>query len=270
LFAFGSTLEILRFYGFGNETNALDDRQFYRVDQRQWSITPMLHLPLKAEHLSFDVGATLRYASTDSNAGRYIALARPYGFGTFGQLGARAGFTLDTRDVTTYPTRGVHLSAQGAAYPAVWSTKHAFGDLRTQASTYFTAAQRFQPTLALRVGGDKLWGQYPFFDAAFVGGTSTVRGWRQQRFAGDASLYGNAELRLYLTRFFLLLPGDLGVFGLADAGRVYRAGEQSDSWHPGVGGGLWASFLGRANTMSVSFAHSREGNGVYFRSGLMY
>ena len=129
---------------------------------------------------------------------------------------------------------------------------------------------RLSPTLALRVGGDKLWGDYPFYEAAFVGGASTVRGWREQRFGGDASAYGNAELRFFLTRFFFPLPGDLGAFGLADGGRVFRTGEQSDVWHSALGGGLWASFLGRTNTLSVSYARGREGGGFYFRSGLLY
>ena len=114
------------------------------------------------------------------------------------------------------------------------------------------------------------WGDYPYFDAAFVGGGSTLRGWRQERFAGDGSVYGSAELRFFLTKFFLLLPGDLGAFGLADAGRVYLSGESSDTWHTGFGGGLWVSFLGRGNTLSVSMAHGREGNAVYFRSGMPF
>src|SRR6185312_601878 len=129
---------------------------------------------------------------------------------------------------------------------------------------------RFEPVLAFRVGGQKAWGNYPFFDAAVIGGGSTLRGWRQERFAGDAALNGSAELRFFLTKFFLLLPGDLGAFGLADAGRVYLSGERSDAWHTAVGGGLWVSFLGRGNTMSVAMAHSREGNGVYFRSGMAF
>jgi hypothetical protein len=100
--------------------------------------------------------------------------------------------------------------------------------------------------------------------------SSTLRGWRQERFAGDASLYGNAEIRFFLTKFFLLLPVDLGAFGLADAGRVYVSGESSDTWHSAFGGGLWVSFLGRGNTMSVSMAHGREGNGFYFRTGMLF
>ena len=101
-------------------------------------------------------------------------------------------------------------------------------------------------------------------------GEHSESGPAQREFGGDASAYGNAELRFFLTRFFFLLPGDLGAFGLADGGRVFRTGEQSDVWHSALGGGLWASFLGRTNTLSVSYARGREGSGFYFRSGLLY
>jgi hemolysin activation/secretion protein len=122
----------------------------------------------------------------------------------------------------------------------------------------------------VRVGGKKVWGTYPFYEAAHVGGATTVRGFVEHRFAGDAALYGNVELRLVVTRFFLLLPGELGVFGLGDAGRVYRSGETSDRWHAAAGGGLWFAFLSRANTLSVSGAHSVEGTRVYARAGFAF
>ena len=84
----------------------------------------------------------------------------------------------------------------------------------------------------LRVSGKKVWGTFPFHESAFIGGASTLRGWPKQRFAGDAALYGNAELRLFLTKFFLVLPGDFGVFGLADPGCpvVWEF-----DWTPGIG-----------------------------------
>ena len=44
----------------------------------------------------------------------------------------------------------------------------------------------------------------------------TVRGLRLQRYAGDASAWGNAELRLRLFRANLLVPADVGLFGLVD------------------------------------------------------
>jgi len=264
-----SELDILHFYGFGNETPSLGSKSFHTVEQRAAAIEPMIHVPL-ARRLTLDLGGSVRRTRTAVDSGEFLASVNPFGVGTFGQLGARAGLTFDSRDLADNATRGVFASLQGAQYLDAWSAEGAFGALRAQAATYLSAPVRFEPVLALRVGGQKAWGNYPFFDAAMVGGGSTLRGWRQERFAGDASLYGNAELRFFLTKFFLLLPGDLGAFGLADAGRVYLSGESSNTWHTAFGGGLWVSFLGRANTMSVTMAHGREGNRFYFRSGMTF
>ena len=115
-----------------------------------------------------------------------------------------------------------------------------------------------------------MWGTFPFHDAAFVGGASSLRGWGEQRFAGHASVDGNAELRLFLTRYFLVVPGEFGVFALADAGRVYAAPERSHAWHTGVGGGVWVAPLARGNTISLAVARGRERTGVYVRSGFLF
>jgi hypothetical protein len=263
-----SELDVLHFYGFGNET-PFGSKAFHRVEQRTVGIEPMMHFPL-ARGLALNLGATLRRTTTELDNGSFIAAAKPFGVGTFNQVGALGGLTFDSRDVPRNAKHGVFASLQGEQYPNVWSADGAFGTLRGQAATYLSAPVRFEPVLALRVGGQKAWGNFPFFDAAMLGGDSTLRGWQKDRFTGDASLYGNAELRFFLTKFFLLLPGDLGAFGLADAGRVYVSRESSDTWHTAFGGGLWVSFLGRANTMSVSLAHGREGNGFYFRSGMLF
>ncbi len=145
-----------------------------------------------------------------------------------------------------------------------------FGEGHAEASSYLTARIPLHPTLAVRVAGKKVWGTYPFYEAAYIGGATTVRGFVEHRFAGDAAVYGNVELRLSIARFFVLVPGELGLFGLGDAGRVYLSGETSDRWHAGVGGGLWFSFLSRANTLSVAAAHSVEGTRAYVRAGLAF
>ena len=264
-----SELDVLHFYGFGNETEPLGSKASHRVEQRTLAIAPIMHFPV-ARRLALDLGVGVRRTTTELDSGSVLAAVKPFGVGTFMQVGALAGLTFDSRDTPENARRGVFASLQGAQYPDVWSAEGAFGALRGQAATYLSAPVRFEPVLALRVGGQKAWGDYPFFDAAVLGGGSTLRGWRQERFAGDASLFGNAELRFFLTKFFLLLPGDLGAFGLADAGRVYVSGESSDAWHTAFGGGLWVSFLGRRNTLSVSIAHGREGSGFYFRSGMLF
>jgi hypothetical protein len=57
------------------------------------------------------------------------------------------------------------------------------------------------------------------------------------------------------------------VLGLADVGRVYLDGEDSDRWHAAGGGGVWASFLDRAYMVRLSVAKSSERTGVYFTVG---
>jgi hypothetical protein len=68
----------------------------------------------------------------------------------------------------------------------------------------------------------------------------------------------------------VVLPADIGVFGLADAGRVFLEGESSDEWHTAFGGGLWLAFLDRAYTVSVAAASSDERTGVYVQAGFAF
>jgi hypothetical protein len=159
----------------------------------------------------------------------------------------------------------------GAVIPAVWDAESAYGYVDGSISAYASARRvPGTPTLALRVGGRKVWGAYPFFASAFIGDAASVRLGRQHRYAGDASAYGNAELRLRLTRFFVLLPGELGIFGLADAGRVFLEGETSDRWHSAFGGGIWMSLLQHTTVLSAAIARSSERTGVYVGTGMAF
>ena len=113
--------------------------------------------------------------------------------------------------------------------------------------------------MAARAQGKKLWGTYPFAEAAFLGGASSVRGLREDRYAGDASLLGSAELRLYLLRLRFIVPTDFGVFGLTDLGRVFLEGESSNTWRSSFGGGIWLAPLRRTSTLQVSVARASSG-----------
>jgi hypothetical protein len=274
-----SGIDILRFHGFGNEIQLLgpNDDEFYRVHHTQYSLDPTLVLPL-GPRAELAVGPTLKYSSTADQPGRVLAtIPDLYGSGNFGQVGLTTHLEIDTRDVAAAATRGVHLRAGGSLYPAVWDVVSTFGEVHGEASTYLSATRvPLRPTLALRAGAKKVWGTLPFQEAAFIGDASTVRLGRQNRYAGDASVYGNAELRLQISRVFLLLPGHFGVFGLGDIGRVFLEGESSDRWHNAVGGGVWLSFLSPASTLSVAVARSEvateveQRTGVYIQAGFAF
>jgi hypothetical protein len=271
--AYASGIETLRFYGFGNETSQLGADRFHRVNQKQFGLVPSLSWPLGAAR--FAVGPVLKYSQTDLDDDRFIGTfpVPIYGTEDFGQVGARAGLTIDGRNRVKAPSHGALLDVAGTFYPKVWSVDENFGEVHGTAAAYLGAGGYFQPVLALRAGGKRVFGTYPFHEAAYLGGSlatgegTTVRGFRQNRFAGDSSVFGNAELRIFLTKFFLLLPGELGAFGLADVGRVYLDGETSDEWHKAFGGGIWFAFLERKFLVSVAIAQSDERTGVYVRSG---
>ena len=67
----------------------------------------MDHLILAAADLG--LGIAVRYADPRETPGRIVADAPPYGSGNFGQVGLRAEWTLDGRDVPARPTRGARL-----------------------------------------------------------------------------------------------------------------------------------------------------------------
>ncbi|WP_456425491.1 BamA/TamA family outer membrane protein [Rhodocaloribacter sp.] len=264
-----SGIEVLHFFGFGNDSDLGGHRSsFFNVTQQQYHLEPSVVAPL-LPGLSVSAGPTFAFSDTGQNRDRYIS-SRPegvYGDGDFAQVGARLHVSLDTRDRPTAATRGFSVEAEANVFPALLDVKSAFGRVDVAATTYLSAPLAMEPTLALRLGAARVWGAFPFHEAAFLGGPSSLRGWRRQRFAGDASLFANADLRLFLTRFFAVLPGDFGVFALADAGRVYLDGASPGGWHTAVGGGVWLSFLNRANTFSLGVATNEERTALFARAG---
>jgi hypothetical protein len=263
-----SGLELVRFYGVGNETDGSQPDSVYRVGQTQLFIGPRVAIPL-APRLRLTVGPLLKYAHTPGEPGTVLRNTGPYfGAGDFGQVGARAGLELDTRDHTIAPARGVHVSVVGQWYPAAWDAVHPFGSISAEVSTYLSGGDPSSATLALRAGGAAVSGSVPFQELVYVGGGSTIRGYAEQRFAGRRGAYGNAELRLLAGR---LSFGDLGILGLADAGRVWIPGESSHRWHAAAGGGLWLAWQHRRdNTLSIAAAASPEGTAIYVRAGFLF
>jgi hypothetical protein len=179
-----------------------------------------------------------------------------------------------------YPRAGGEVRVIGQVWPKAWDVSSTFGSVAGMAAAYLTPGGDKAPTLALRAGGKKVFGSYPYFEAAYLGGglggfgpasgDEPVRGLQRHRYAGDAAVYGNADLRIYISRFNILVPGTWGILGFGDVGRIYYNLESSNKWHKGYGGGLWFAWLDRANTLSVSYARSEGHNGIYARAGFAF
>jgi hypothetical protein len=125
------------------------------------------------------------------------------------------------------------------------------------------------PVLALRAGGKKLFGDFPYFDAAFLGGGSSFRIEHRQRFAGDASAFGSAELRYPIAEFPFILPLNVGAIAFGDAGRVYVDGDSPGGWHTAAGGGFWLGAIKPGLNVSVLFTN-RSSHRVLLNLGFTY
>lgn len=264
-----SGVEIVDFYGFGNETLQDEPRNFYKVDQGQVLVTAALSFG-DGEHTAFAIGPVFKRTASDTTVtGSFVAERQPYGSGTVMQLGVQASLDLDGRDHLTWPTRGYHFTAGTAYYPQILDLDDGVVEAKGELATFLSPSGG-NPTLATRIGGKHLWGTFPYYEAAFLGGAENVRGLREQRFAGRSSLYGSAELRVSLGRFFFFFPTNFGVFGFGDIGRVFYDDISSEIWHKTYGGGIWFAPLTRATTFQVSLAKSGRRKAVYFGLGFAY
>lgn len=263
-----SDIDFLRFYGFGNDTTKQGEDELHRVHQRQYQVRTAWRLGF--DHVSLSLGPIVKMSQTPTSDVRHlISRAQPYGVGDFGQAGIAARLGADSREPES--TSGALFEIEGTYYPRVWDVKSAFGEVHGHTGIVLGTSSGLRPTLALRVGGKRVFGDYPFHEAAFIGGPDSIRGLRPQRFAGDAAAFGNAELRLRLFRATILVPTDVGVLGLADAGRVFMLpGDSSREWHTAVGGGVWMSFLNRRNTVSLTAARGDGEVRLYFQGGFLF
>ncbi len=273
-----SGVEVQRFYGLGNETVNTGDDDFFKVSSREALVYPSFTLPL-GRRASLTFGPALKYADTDDDPAQFIGQVDPYGSGIFGEAALYAAAAYDGRDSTAFTRRGFFLAARGTWFPPVLDVDSGFGQVNGNASVYVSAGHWL--TLAARVGGKRVFGAYPFQEAAYLGGSGlgagslaepdyTLRGFRARRFGGDGSAWGNADLRLRVSRVTLMVPSHWGVFGFVDSGRVWLEGETSDTWHTGFGGGVWVSLLNYRNTFSAGLAHSKEDDLFYVKGGFTF
>ena len=268
-----SGIEILRFYGFGNETSDDEGDEFFKALQSQFTLAPALMLP-SVGGARLRIGPKLRYSWGDlRQEERFLSRTRPYGSGNFGEAGLAASLDWDSRDIVAAPRKGVSARIGGSLFPAVWDVERTFGEVHGHVLGAYTVDAGLESTLAARVGAKRVFGDYPYHEAAFIGGSrrdATVRGLRGQRYAGDASLYANADLRVRLFSVAVLVPTEVGVFGLADVGRAFLDGETSRRWHTGVGGGLWIAPVRRENTLTLSAAKSEGRTSIYLTAGFLF
>lgn len=280
--AFASTPRYARnFYGLGNGSPAVDG-DVARVDLARVQARAGLGVPI-GESLTLVVGPSVRYA--DPGRDELQVPGTPVGdlpeAALEGQAhaGGYARLAATTADNATNPRQGLRLALEGSGFAGVSGEAQAYGTVAGEVAAYVPVRQAAQVTLALRAGAEHLVGDFPFFDAAVLGGPGSVRGYRRERFAGRTAASASAELRAKLFDLdAYVLPLNVGLLGFLDAGRVWtdtdrlelaQATYTGDGVQLGYGGGLWIGVLDRA-VVNLSVGASDEATLLTVGLGFAY
>ncbi len=268
------------FFGFGNATkfhDKVDKVSYFRARFDSYQFDPSLRW--SAENSTFSIGPSFQYYhySAGDNVGRFITdtdQLHSYDSLTIGRdkafIGLAASFVNDGRDNPVLPKNGALMEIKFRGYEGLNHYASSFAQLDMSISFYQKLDPKGNLVLAERIGGGTTVGKPAFFQSQFLGGHANLLGFRQYRFAGKHSLYSNLELRLKLGNFInYVIPGEIGLMGLYDVGRVWVPGEKSDALHHGLGGGIYFA-PASLTVFRLMATHSREGWYPYASLGLRY
>lgn len=236
------------FFGFGNNS-VLDPskpRSFYRTRYKSVDADVLLRKRI-GKVAGFSIGPTFTQYSAEfeDNKGRLIdnpILYNPSGiFSTKYYLGGKANFNIEYIDNILFPKRGITwyntiVSTQGLNSGSRNLTKYA-----SDMTVYANVTGKSRITAILRAGGGKILSKNPeYFQLLTLGANNFNRGYFKNRFSGDASLYTGFETRLkIIDSKSYLVPGEVGLLGFYDIGRVWYKGEVSKRWHASYGTGIY-------------------------------
>jgi hypothetical protein len=246
-----SDFQVVNFNGFGNATtDSGSSNPYFAVHQRQWLFHPAVALAIgSTTDISF--GPVIQHSVSDDARSPYLAATHPYGTGTFNQAGIQFGARYEWRaavDSEEHTHHRVLIELNQLYFPAAMDVRSAFEETAISIGTSITVPLPTHPLFIVRTGGKKLYGNFPFYEGAAIGGEGTTRYMDPERYVGDASLYATSELRIPLAQFKLVVPLRTGIIGVAEAGRVYVGGSSPGGWHSRTGEGLW---FGQGNASPV-------------------
>lgn len=260
----------LNFFGRGNESELLkfdNYRKYYRTRYNTFQIDPALRWSA-GKQSTVSVGPSFQYYHLDltENAGRFINnvnQVNSYDSATVykdrAHLGLSVNFLSNKRVGGILPVSGYYLSVSLQGYSGLNDYSKSFAQIRPEFTFYQKLNHRGTVVLSDRIGGGISVGKPAFYQSMFLGGQGNLLGYLQNRFAGQHMLFNNLQARVKLFNIAsYILPGQLGLSGFYDAGRVWIKGEKSDQWHQGQGGGGYFAPAG-LTIFQVLAGHSEEG-----------
>ncbi|MFD0764579.1 BamA/TamA family outer membrane protein [Mucilaginibacter lutimaris] len=260
----------MNFFGRGNETRLVKFegyRRYHRAIFDTYDFDPALRWRTgKGSSVSFGPSFQLYHLNPDENIGRLInlpSLIHAYDSAVVDKdkahVGLVARFISNRRNNDVFPSKGYYFDLSISGYKGLNDYSRSFAQIRTEFTWYLKPGSSSRLVFSDRIGGGISIGSPAFYQSMFLGGQGNLLGFLKNRFAGQHMVFNNLQARLKLADIAgYILPGQFGMSGFYDAGRVWVASEHSDKIHQGVGGGLYFA-PASLTVLQVLAGHSEEG-----------
>ncbi|WP_333694640.1 metallophosphoesterase [Flavobacterium sp.] len=259
---------VQNFFGFGNETTYDTDIDFdyNRVRMSSYKVSPGL-VWHKTKATTLTARAYFEAFQVENTPNRFISETpipnRVFDFQPFAGIGL--SYLFKNYDNAFVPSLGMAFQAD-----AQWTVNASdFTRQIPSASASLNLVYKLTPNkewiFETTLQGTHLFSDhFEFYQAAFLGGDTNLRGFRDNRFAGKASFYQGSDLRYFIGQIKNpFAPINYGAFIGFDYGRVWFPEEISNRWHQSTGFGVW---MNSSNVISstLSYFHSSDGGRIAF------
>jgi len=259
------------FFGFGNNSkhDEDDDLDINRVKIGVKQIEPGIKWS-NQEGATFSISTPFKVYDIENTSGRFISTqSSVVDFDSQTFLGLNTVLNYKNFDNAALPSLGFefnlnagfdHNLTQGSSLPFVKSE--------------IGVVHPLSPSNKWAISS-KIRSQYNFEDdiqiyqAAYVGGNNGLRGFRNERFAGQAAYSQNSDIRYTIGKVkTAILPVTYGVSLGYDYGRVWDDTDITDAWHTSYGGSFWFSIPGVTKANFNLFNTKNEGARFTFGVGV--
>lgn len=261
------------FFGFGNETENLDETlslDFNRVNlsyinmgvglERDTDYGSFFQLKLDVETVEiYRNGANFYNQQLPLELGERRYFATP-----------NITYRYENFDNKLIPTKGMNFTVNVGGIDAL-ENKTLTGFLKSSVTFYNALSSNNKLVLKTNarthvlVGDDAM-----FYQSPQLGATTGLRGYRNERFTGQQSLVGNADISYRFEQIkTFLFPLTIIAYGGYDVGRVWVDNEESNTWHSAYGGGFYLRWTDAINAR-VSTFYGDEGVRLQFGFGFSY
>ena len=239
------------FFGFGNDQRIDKSKpiEYYRVRYKYLSTDLLLRKRLFNDIVNVSVGPSYYHYWNEYSDNKEKILSNPAVIGSDSlsiyskkdYIGGKLNFDINFINSEFFPSRGITwFTTLTSMYGANPNSKN-LTKLTSDLTVYASLTEERKLVGILRFGYGHIFNKsFEYFQALNLGANNYDRGFRKNRFSGSSLLYSSLEVRkkLFKSQSYIV-PGDVGLVGFYDIGRVWMYNQVSHTWHQSFGGGVY-------------------------------